>query len=119
MCSDCNGLGFHKEIDLDLVIPDYNLSIDEGALAPFASSKEGTYYYEIFKNIAEYWKYSTDKALKNAPKEMINELLYGTGNRKLNFIFDSYFSGMKNYNSTFEGIVETLQRRYEQSQSTL
>lgn len=117
MCSDCNGLGFHKEIDLDLVIPDYNLSIDEGALAPFASSKEGTYYYEIFKNIAEYWKYSTDKALKNAPKEMINELLYGTGNRKLNFIFDSYFSGMKNYNSIFEGIVETLQRRYEQSQS--
>ena len=53
MCQTCNGLGFHKNIDPELIIPNKELSIDEGGLAPYSSSAEGTYYYQIFKTLAK------------------------------------------------------------------
>ncbi|HAE91332.1 MAG TPA: excinuclease ABC subunit UvrA, partial [Tissierella sp.] len=61
MCPTCNGLGFYKEVDKDLVIPNLDLSIDEGGIAPFSSSNESTYYYQIFKTLAEDNGFSTDK----------------------------------------------------------
>ena len=119
MCPECNGLGFHNEIDKDLVIPNYNLSISEGAIEPFATSKEGTYYYEIIKAIADKYKFPMDKPLKEAPKKMIDELLYGTGGKDLEFEFDSHYGGWKKYKGSFEGIVGNLSRRYMQTSDAM
>src|SRR5699024_1152147 len=52
-CSTCNGIGFHKEVDLEEVIPNLDLSINQGGIAPFSTANESTYYYQIFKNLAE------------------------------------------------------------------
>lgn len=117
MCPECNGLGFHKEVDKDLVIPNYNLSLDDGAIDPFANSKEGTYYYEMINAIAREYKFPRDKPLKEAPKKMIEEILYGTGKKEVEFIFDSQYTGRKNYKGTFEGVIKNLERRYLQSGS--
>lgn len=117
MCPECNGLGFHKEVDKDLVIPNYNLSLNEGAIDPFATSKEGTYYYEIINAIAESYKFPRDKAIKEAPKEMIDEILYGTGKKQLKFTFDSHYTGRKKFVGSFEGVINNLERRYLQSGS--
>ncbi|MDO5649230.1 MAG: excinuclease ABC subunit UvrA [Gallicola sp.] len=112
MCPECNGLGFHKEIDPERILPNYELSIEEGGIDPFSTSKEGTYYYEMIKALGEKHHFPTDKPLKEAPPEFIEELLYGTGDKELNFVFKSHYSGRKAYTGTFEGIVENLTRRY-------
>lgn len=119
MCPECHGLGFHTEIDRDLIIPNYNLSFSEGAIEPFATSKEGTYYYEILKAIFEKYKYPLDKPLKEAPEELINEILYGTGDEDLEFSFDSHYGGWKKYKGPFEGIVRNLERRYNQTSEAM
>ncbi|MDD7464044.1 MAG: excinuclease ABC subunit UvrA, partial [Anaerococcus sp.] len=53
MCPDCNGLGFHIQVDPDLVIPDKDLTIDQGAIEPYATSAKGTYYYQVVRAIAK------------------------------------------------------------------
>lgn len=117
-CPTCNGLGFYKEIDKDLVLPNLDLSIDNGGIAPFASSSELTYYYQIFKTLAEENGFSTDRPLREAPESFIEEILYGT-DRKISFKFTSHFDdeGMRIYNGKFEGIIPNLERRYQSTNS--
>ncbi|WP_313232749.1 excinuclease ABC subunit UvrA [Tissierella praeacuta] len=118
MCPTCNGLGFYKEVDKDLVIPNLDLSIDEGGIAPFSSSNESTYYYQIFKTLAEDNGFSTDKPLKDAPQKFIEELLYGT-DRVISFKFVSHFDeeGMRDFKGKFEGVIPNLERRYAATNS--
>lgn len=117
-CPTCNGLGFSREIDENLVIPNLDLSIDEGGIAPFANSNGQTYYYQLFRALAEEHGFDTKRPLKEAPKEFIKELLYGT-DREIKFSFVSHFDedGMRDYMGRFEGIIPNLQRRYESTSS--
>ena len=114
-CDECKGLGFSKEVSRDLVIPNKELSIDEGAIACYSNSK-GTYYYEIIAQIAKKFDFSTKDPIKNAPKEFIKAIFEGYDG-KLNFSFNSYFSGEKKYSGGFEGILKNLKRRYTESSS--
>lgn len=114
-CDECKGLGFSKEVSRDLVIPNTELSIDEGAIACYSNSK-GTYYYEIIAQIAKKFDFSTKEPIKNAPKEFIKAIFEGYDG-KLNFSFNSYFSGEKKYSGGFEGILKNLKRRYTESSS--
>ncbi|KXA09211.1 excinuclease ABC subunit UvrA [Finegoldia magna] len=114
MCPHCNGLGFHKKVDEDLVIPNMELSISQGAIDPYQSSKPGGYYYEIIKAIADSYDFPLDKPIKEAPKKMINEILHGS-KKNLSFIFDSHFSGRKKFNGKFEGVLKNLEERYNRS----
>ena len=114
-CDECKGLGFSKEVSRDLVIPNKELSIDEGAIACYSNSK-GTYYYEIIAQIAKKFDLSTKEPIKNAPKEFIKAIFEGYDG-KLNFSFKSYFSGEKKYSGGFEGILKNLKRRYTESSS--
>ncbi|MDO5018406.1 MAG: excinuclease ABC subunit UvrA [Lagierella massiliensis] len=118
MCDECNGIGHHLKIDPDLVIPNYNLSLDQGAIDPFASSKPETYYFEIFKAILKQYDFPTDRPFKEAPKEMIEDILYGT-EEELTFSFDSHFSGWKKYRGKFEGVLKNLERRYAQASDNM
>ncbi len=118
MCPTCNGLGFYKEIDPDLVIPNKDLSINGGGIAPYSNSNESTYYYQIFKTLAEDNDFSMDEPLKNAPKKFLDELLYGT-ERAITFEFISHFDdeGKRTYKGKFEGIIPNLERRYHETNS--
>ncbi|WP_077369819.1 excinuclease ABC subunit UvrA [Anaerosalibacter sp. Marseille-P3206] len=116
MCPTCNGIGYYKEIDKEMIIPNPSLSIDDGGLAPYSNSGEDTYYYQIFKTLGEYHKFGMDKPLKEAPKEFMDELLYGT-NRIIEFKFESHFNGSRSYKGTFEGIIPNLERRYRETNS--
>lgn len=116
MCPDCNGLGFHIQVDPDLVIPDKDLTIDQGAIEPYATSAKGTYYYQVVRAIAKKYDFPTDKAIKEAPKEMIDEILYGT-KEEISFVFDSHFSGVKKYKGHFEGAIKNIQDRYHRTNS--
>lgn len=115
-CPTCNGIGYHKEIDKELVIPNPNLSINEGGIAPFNTNDKSTYYYQIFKNLAEEHGFDMDTPLGDAPEEFIDELLYGS-NRVISFQFKSHYNGIRNYRGKFEGVIPNLERRYKETNS--
>ena len=114
-CEVCNGLGFSKEPDPQLIIPNEDLSISEGAIASF-SNVDGTYYMEIFKQIAKYYKFSEKAPIKEAPKEMIKDILYGT-KYNVNIRYKSMFSGMTGFKGNWEGVIPNLKRRYTETSS--
>jgi len=116
MCPDCNGLGFHLQIDPELVIPDMNLSINQDAVDAYSGSAKDSYYYQTIRSIADHYDFSYDEPLKNAPKGLVDDILYGT-NYDLSFVFDSRFSGRKRYKGKFEGAVTNLADRYERTNS--
>lgn len=118
MCPTCNGLGYHTEIDEDLVIPNRNLSVNDGGIAPFSNSAEETYYYQIFKTLAKDNDFSMDAPLRDAPDKFLKELLYGT-TRSIKFSFLSHFddTGKREYEGKFEGVIPNLERRYKETYS--
>lgn len=118
MCEECNGIGHHLKIDPDLVIPNYNLSFEQGAVDPFATSKPGTYYYEMIKAVLDKNKFPIDKPFKEAPKKMIDEILYGTKD-EITISFESHFSGFKRYRGRFEGVINNLDRRYRSASDNM
>lgn len=115
-CPTCNGIGYHKEIDRDEVIPNPELSINQGGIAPFSTTNESTYYYQIFKTLAEDNGFDMDAPLKDAPKKFMNELLYGT-DRIISFQFKSHYNGWRQYKGKFEGVIPNLERRYTETNS--
>ncbi len=118
MCETCNGIGFHKKIDKDLIIPNPELSINQGGLDPYSNTGKETYYYQIFKTIADHHKFGMDQPLKEAPKKFLDEILYGT-KRDIAFEFLSQFGkkGRRDYKGKFEGIIPNLERRYDSTNS--
>lgn len=117
MCPECNGLGVHRKVDVDLVIPNEKLSIAEGAIEPFKNSGEDTYYYKMFESLAENHGVTLDTPLCDAPKAFMDELLYGTGDKTLDFVFESHYSGTRSFSAPFEGIINNLERRYKETAS--
>ena len=115
-CPTCNGIGYHKEIDIEEVIPNKELSINQGGIAPFSTANESTYYYQIFKTLADDNKFDMDAPLKDAPKRFMEELLYGT-DRTISFKFESHYNGWRQYKGKFEGIIPNLERRYTETNS--
>lgn len=115
-CETCNGLGVKREIDVDLVIPDYSKTIGERAIAPFGAEEDG-YYYQMFVSVAKYHGFDINKPLSEAPKEFIDEILYGTNGREITVNFVSKFQGPREYKREFEGVVNNLQRRYNETKS--
>ncbi|MDF2546392.1 MAG: uvrA [Anaerosolibacter sp.] len=116
-CSDCNGIGYLQKIDADLIIPNASLSIRGGAVAPLSNSAEGTYYYEMIDALAKDHGVDLDTPLEQLPETFIQEVLYGTGKRAIEFTYESKFGGMKKYRSPFEGIIKNLERRYKETNS--
>lgn len=118
-CTSCNGLGFIQKIDPDLVITDRRLSINNGALgAIFSSMEEGGYYHKIISSLAEAHKVNLDEPVENLPDSFINELLYGTNEKKLKYYYESKNGGFKSFvNQAFEGVIPNLERRYKETNS--
>lgn len=116
MCTECLGLGVKKEIDIDLIIPDWNKSIGQKAIVPFGADEEG-YYYQIFKAIADHHGFDINKPLSEAPEEFINEILYGTNGREFEVNFVSKYQGKRSMVRDFEGVVNNIQRRYKETKS--
>ena len=115
-CETCNGLGVKREIDVELVIPDYSKTIGERAIVPFGAEEDG-YYYQMFAGLARYHDFDISKPLSEAPKKLIDEILYGTNGRKVKVNFISKFQGPREYVREFEGVVNNLQRRYNETKS--
>lgn len=117
-CDSCDGLGTLMEIDEDLVIPDKNKSIAEGAIVPWSgtSGKEDSWTYSVLKALSKEYKFSLDTPICELPKEIVDILLYGTNGHKVKVRYERE-SGTGEFNHAFEGVINNLKRRYFESNS--
>ncbi|SCI22606.1 MULTISPECIES: excinuclease ABC subunit UvrA [unclassified Romboutsia] len=118
-CTVCNGLGESKEVDPELVIPNKDLSIKQGAIAAWGSvsTSDDTYYSKMVQSLAAHFNVSLDTPFKDLPDDFVQELLYGENNIMVEFIFDSKFGGRREYKAPFEGVIVNLERRYRETNS--
>ncbi|HBF3240514.1 excinuclease ABC subunit UvrA [Clostridioides difficile] len=118
-CDVCNGLGESKEVDPELVVPNKDLSIKQGAVAAWGSIgvNDDTYYSKMIKSLAEHFNVSLTTPFKDLPDDFVEELLYGKDNIIVEFTYESKFGGTRNYKSYFEGVIVNLERRYRETNS--
>ena len=115
-CQKCDGLGVQKKIDPNLVIPDKNLSIAQGAITP-QNYKPNNYYGAILRAVAEHFGFSEHTPIKNFQSEHLETILYGSSlSERLKVRYFSH--GHSNvFWVKFEGIIPMLERRYHQTES--
>lgn len=118
-CDICNGLGESREVDVDLVVPNKELSLKQGAIAAWSTNglNDNTYYSMMVKALCDKYNVSIETPFKDLPDDFVEELLYGKENTLLTFEFDSKFGGMKTYQNYYEGVVVNLERRYRETNS--
>ena len=117
-CPTCNGLGSRMEVEPSLIIPDENLTINQNAIVPWNSMKEG-WYQTMLKAVADHMGFDFDTPIKALSKKQKDAMLYGLGEKEIEFKYKSS-SGkhQANYTSKFEGIIRNLERRYRQTDSS-
>jgi excinuclease ABC subunit A len=115
-CPRCTGLGSQMEIDPELVVPDPNLSISEGAIAPWAVSAS-EYYDQLTQAIAERYEVDLESPWNELPEESRDFFLYGTNGDRVQVSYRNRFGRRRAYTTTFEGIVPNLERRYRETDS--
>ena len=115
-CPECKGLGVNLTIDKDLVIPDKDLSINEGAIVTL-SDDQGGIYYKRLKCVCDHYKIDMDKPFKKLTKKEENIVLYGT-TEIIPFNYTTKSGNVYNQKDFYEGIINNLQRRYMETSST-
>jgi len=114
-CPKCGGLGVEQTIDADLVIPDKELTLRKGAIAPWAKSSS-PYYVQTLTALGKFYKFTLDTKWKDLPKKTQNALLHGSGDDEIKF---SYEDGVRSYDTKkpFEGVVTNIDRRFRETES--
>ena len=113
-CSDCKGLGIKLKIDEDLIIPNRDLSINQGGIVPL--NLDANVYYTQINTVAQHYQIDLDKPIKDLEREKLNIILYGT-NEMLEFNYVSNNGNTRKANDYFEGVVNNLERRYVETKS--
>lgn len=117
-CPRCMGLGAFMRINPDLVIPNKNLSINQGAIlaSGWSNADSGTIAQMYYSALAEEYGFSLDTPIKDLSEEQLNALLYGTNGKRIKMTrVNAYGSGT--YLTEFEGVINNLQRRYNETTS--
>ncbi|MFZ5735024.1 MAG: excinuclease ABC subunit UvrA [Pseudomonadota bacterium] len=114
-CPACGGLGVEQHIDADLVVPDKELTLRKGAIAPWAKSSS-PYYIQTLQALGKHYKFALDTAWKDLPKKTQNAILHGSGEDEIKF---SYEDGVRSYDTKkpFEGVVTNIERRFRETES--
>ncbi len=117
-CPTCTGLSFFMRVDPDLVIPNKNLSIAQGAInaTGWSKSEKSSIAKMYFDALGEKYGFDLNTPVKSISKEGLHALLYGTGNEKLKMKRSTEY-GSGSYNTAFEGIINNLERRYKETTS--
>jgi len=120
-CAHCSGLGITKEVDADLVIPNQNLTLSEGAILPWSKSNgriggQGN-YFNILQSLAEKYDFSLNVPVKKLSKEAMEIVLFGPEQKEITIRQKDALGGMKEVKIIFEGVLPTIKRKYEEATS--
>ena len=114
-CKTCDGLGTQMTFDVDLIVPDTNVSLADGAIAPWAGS-QSKYYIQTLEGLARHYKFSIHKPFKELPKNIKEMVLYGSGAEVIKI---QYMDGARSYiaNKPYEGVIPNMERRFHETES--
>lgn len=115
-CPECDGLGVKMIVDPELLIPDREKSIDDGAFLAWTGSTSN-YYPQFLKSVCEHYNIPQNVPVSQLKEEDMNKLLYGTGNQKVRFRYENDFGQRKEAFVVFEGVIPNLERRYRETAS--
>ena len=118
-CPTCTGLGTFMKVDPDMVIPNKNLSIREGAIkaSGWYIGESGTIAQMYYEALAKHYGFSLDTPVKELTKKQLDALLYGTKGERIHMVRKKEY-GTGSYDTEFEGIVNNLERRFRETQSS-
>jgi excinuclease ABC subunit A len=119
-CPDCQGLGGKLEIDPDLLIPDLDISLNEGAIvvAEWGGPKEeGGYYWQLMEAVAQEYEIDLDAPVRELTTEQRNLILYGTHGQEVTLHYRNKDGRQATWRTAFEGVINNLQRRYNETSS--
>ncbi|GIV00745.1 MAG: UvrABC system protein A [Actinomycetota bacterium] len=114
-CPTCDGLGTRLEVDPELVVPDPDLSIAEGAIAPWAGTRL-EYWDRVLEAVAEAHGFSVHTSWRRLPKAARDVVLYGS-DREIYVRYRNRYGRMRAYYTTYEGVIPVLERRHAETDS--
>ena len=116
-CPECSGLGFRQVVDPDLICPDKNKTLREGAIKISGWNLDSSTVTQMYINsLAKRYNFSLDVPVKDLPEGVYDMLMYGNGGEQVELAYNAYrFSG--SYKTAWEGFANNLQRRYNQTSS--
>lgn len=115
-CPTCDGLGTNLEVDLNLVIPDWDLTLNDHAIKawePISSQ----YYPQLLQAVTKHYGINMDKPVKDLPEKQMDIILYGSGHETISFRYETDFGKVRNNNIQFEGVINNIARRYKETSS--
>ena len=114
-CPECDGIGTDLSVDPNLVIPNKELTINNGAIAPW-SLTNSPYFRQICNSLAKHFKFSLDTPWSKLPKKIHNIILFGSEDEHIKFTYDDGYR-VQTSKKSFEGVVRNLERRYIETES--
>ena len=115
-CSRCDGLGSRLEIDPDLVVPNEDLSVNEGAISPWANSQT-EYHGSVLQGLAEKYSIDLDASWRDLPEKHKKLILYGTDEERIYVSYRNRYGRRRQYMTRFDGVVGNLEKRYIETDS--
>lgn len=115
-CPECDGLGSKLKVDIDLLIPDWNKTLEENAIAAWESSSS-QYYPQLLKAVCKHFNIPMDVPVSQLSDEQMDIILYGSKDEKIHFHYESEYGSVHNKEIVFEGVVHNIERRYRDSSS--
>ncbi len=117
-CPECTGLGYRLAVDPDLVIPDKNLSLSEGAVTPWVRvGTSGAWYVSLMQAVAEANGFSAAAPVRELDPEQVDLILYGNGSQKVTVSHRTHRGRTYSWDTSFEGVIPNLERRYRTTES--
>ena len=116
-CPACSGLGTRMKISREAIFPDENMTLREGALAVTGfNADDGGMAGQYFAAMGDKYGFTMDTPVNRISEEGMNAILYGTGNEKITVTYEGA-RGRSEYSTTFEGVIPTIERRYNETTS--
>ena len=119
-CPTCQGLGIKQEIDPDLLIPDKDVSLNDGAIVAMEwndARDQGKYYWQMLSAAAKAYKVNLDTPVGELPEDKLNVILYGTGSQEVEMSLRSADNRRTTLKTKFEGVIPNLMRRFRETNS--
>ena len=115
-CPVCEGLGSKLEVDVDLVVPDRSKTLRDGAMAPW-NPISSQYYPQLLEQFCQSVGIDMDTPFNKLPKKQQQLVLYGNGDQTFHFHYENDFGGVRDVDVPFEGVVNNVKRRYQETNS--
>ncbi len=115
-CPECDGLGFKKKVDVDLVIPNKELSLRKNAIAPWEPTSS-QYYPQLLEAVCTHYSIDMDVPVEDLPKDQLDKILNGSEEDRIYFRYENDWGQVRENYIQFEGVLRNIERRYKETSS--